>query len=58
VAIFRNFGFGILPSTFAQGISSDPLDKTVTFLVVWLIVRALPLRFLARFPRAEDVRAA
>lgn len=56
VAIFRGIGFGILPSTFAQGVSSDPLDKAVSFLVVWLIVRALPVRFLTRFPRAENVQ--
>lgn len=56
VAFFRNFGFGILPSTFAQGVSSDPLDKAISFLVVWLIVRALPWRFLARFPRAESAQ--
>jgi energy-coupling factor transport system substrate-specific component len=56
VAIFRGIGFGILPSTFAQGVSSDPLDKAVSFLVVWLIVRALPMRFLSRFPRAENVQ--
>lgn len=56
VAIFRGIGFGILPASFAQGVSSDPLDKTITYLVVWLIVRALPGRFLDRFPRAENVR--
>lgn len=55
VAIFRSFGFGILPAAFAQGVSSDPLDKAVTYVVVWLIVRALPDRFVARFPRAESV---
>ena len=55
VAMFRGIGFAILPSTFAQGISSDPLDKAITFLVVWGIVRALPARFVARFPRAESV---
>jgi energy-coupling factor transport system substrate-specific component len=49
-------GFGILPSSFAQGVSSDPLDKAISFLVVWLIVQALPMRFLARFPRAESVQ--
>jgi energy-coupling factor transport system substrate-specific component len=54
VAIFRGFGFGILPASFAQGVSSDPLDKAITFLLVWLIVRALPMRFLTRFPRAEN----
>ncbi|MFQ5855931.1 MAG: ECF transporter S component [Anaerolineae bacterium] len=56
VAIFRGMGFGILPAAFAQGVTSDPLDKAVTFLVVWLIVRGLPGRFLDRFPRAEDVQ--
>lgn len=55
VAIFRAMGFGILPSSFAQGVSSDPLDKMISFFVVFLILKALPLRFLARFPRAENV---
>ena len=56
VAIFRGMGAGVLPATFAQGISSDPLDKAITYLIVWLIVRGLPGRFLARFPRAESVK--
>jgi energy-coupling factor transport system substrate-specific component len=58
VAIFRNFGLGILPANFAQGVTSDPLDKMVSFLIVWLIVRALPMRFVARFPHAENVKPA
>ncbi len=58
VAIFRGVGFGILPSTFAQGVTSDPLDKAISFLVVWLIVQALPLRFVMRFPRAKNVKAS
>lgn len=55
-AIFRNFGLGILPAAFAQGVSSDPLDKAISFFIVWLIIMALPNRFLDRFPRAEDLR--
>jgi energy-coupling factor transport system substrate-specific component len=55
-AFFRGIGFGILPSSFAQGVSSDPLDKAISFFVVWLIIQALPMRFLARFPRAESVQ--
>ncbi len=55
-AVFRNAGFGILPSAFAQGVSSDPLDKAISFFVVWGVIRALPLRFLDRFSRAEDIR--
>ncbi len=57
-AIFRGMGLGILPASFAQGVSSDPLDKAVSFLIVWLIVRALPSRFVARFPRAASVKPA
>jgi energy-coupling factor transport system substrate-specific component len=55
-AMFRNAGLAILPASFARGVSSDPLDKTITYLVVWLIVRGLPARFVARFPRAESVQ--
>lgn len=55
-AIFRNFGLGIVPSAFAQGVSSDPLDKSISFFLVWLIIQALPARFLDRFSRAEDLR--
>lgn len=57
-AIFRNFGLGIVPSAFAQGVSSDPLDKAISFFVVWLVIQALPNRFLDRFSRAEDLRPA
>jgi energy-coupling factor transport system substrate-specific component len=56
VAFFRGIGLGILPASFAQGVSSDPLDKMITFLIVWLIVRTLPGRFAARFPAAENVQ--
>ncbi len=55
VAFFRNAGAGVLGASFAQGAVSDPLDKAITFLLVWLIVRSLPKRFLARFPRSDKV---
>ena len=55
VAFFRSAGEGVLGASFAQGAVSDPLDKAITFLLVWLIIRALPKRFLARFPGSEDV---
>lgn len=55
-AVFRNFGLGIVPSAFAQGVSSDPLDKAISFFLVWLIITGLPARFLDRFSRAEDLR--
>ncbi|HEX9797127.1 MAG TPA: hypothetical protein VGA52_09075 [Anaerolineales bacterium] len=56
VAAFRQMGLDVLGASMAQGVASDPLDKAITFFIVWLIVRALPGRFLARFPRAENVQ--
>lgn len=56
VAAFRQAGLDVLGASMAQGVASDPLDKIITFLIVWLIVRGLPARFLARFPRAENVQ--
>lgn len=50
VAIFRASGNGILESVFAQGVTSDPFDKMTSFLLVWLIIQALPRRLLLRFP--------
>jgi energy-coupling factor transport system substrate-specific component len=55
VAVYRGIGLNILPAAFAQGVSSDPLDKLVSFLLVWAILRALPKRFLLRFPNGQAV---
>lgn len=48
VAAFRASGGGILSSVLAQGSVSDPFDKMLSFMVVWLILRALPARFKSR----------
>ena len=58
VAAFRASGAGILESTFAQGVVSDPFDKMTSFLLVWLIVQSLPRRLLARFPNTQAVEPA
>ncbi len=58
VAALRASGAGIMQATFGQGIVSDPIDKLVSFLVVWLIVLALPVRFKARFPQADKLPGA
>ncbi|NWG19025.1 MAG: ECF transporter S component [Chloroflexi bacterium] len=49
VATFQNLGASVLGASFAQGAVSDPLDKTITYLIVWAIVIALPRRLIARF---------
>ena len=48
VAAFRASGGGILASVMAQGSVSDPFDKMLSFMVVWLILQYLPARFKAR----------
>ena len=47
VAAFRASGAGILSSVMAQGAVSDPFDKMTSYMIVWLILRALPARFKA-----------
>ncbi|MBX3047396.1 MAG: hypothetical protein KF698_10400 [Anaerolineales bacterium] len=49
VAAFRAAGLDALLSNVAQGTFSDPLDKLVTFVVVWSLLLALPAREKARF---------
>lgn len=55
VAAFRQAGADIQTATFQQGLLSDPVDKLVTFFVVYLIVQALSRRVVARFPQGERV---
>lgn len=49
VAAFRASGMDALFSNVAQGTMSDPLDKMITFLLVWAVLLALPQRLKARF---------
>ncbi|HET9224240.1 MAG TPA: hypothetical protein VFO07_17135 [Roseiflexaceae bacterium] len=58
VAAFRASGNGILESTFAQGVVSDPFDKMTSFLLVWLIIQSLPRRLLARFPNTQGTEVS
>ncbi len=53
VAIFRTLGLGVLQSALAQGLTSDPLDKTISFTVVFLILGALPVTVRTMYSRGE-----
>lgn len=55
-AAFRSQGISTLAANFLQGLATDPLDKAISFFVVYLILRALPARYIDRFSRAEDIR--
>jgi energy-coupling factor transport system substrate-specific component len=58
VALYRAAGLDALGANVAQGITSDPLDKLLTFEVVWILLLALPQRFKARFGNNEPAALA
>ena len=49
VIFFRSVGNNILQSVFYQGLSSDPIDKAISYLIVFSLLKRLPARILARF---------
>jgi len=51
VALFRTLGLGVFQSVLAQGLTSDPLDKTISFTVVFVILSALPITVRTLFSR-------
>ena len=55
VLYFRSVGNTLLQSVLYQGLSSDPVDKTVTYLIVFFICRNLPFRLLQRFRGGNNV---
>ncbi len=57
VALFRTLGLGVFGSALAQGLTSDPLDKTISYTVVFLILGALPVAVRTMFSRGESTVA-
>ena len=53
VATFQKAGSDLGTAVLKQGLLSDPIDKTLTFFVVFAILGALSRRFVARFPQGE-----
>jgi len=53
VAVFRQSGSDISTATFQQGLLSDPVDKLVTFMIVYVILISMARRTKARFPQGE-----
>lgn len=54
VAAFQQAGDDLSSAVLKQGLLSDPIDKTLTFFVVFAILGALSRRFVARFPQGEQ----
>jgi len=53
VAAFQQAGSSLINAVFQQGLLQDPIDKTIEFLVVFLLLQTLSRRFSARFPQGE-----
>ncbi len=53
VAAFQQAGSDLGTAVLQQGLLSDPIDKTIEFLIVYVILQALSRRFVARFPQGE-----
>ncbi len=53
VAAFQQAGNTLGEAVLKQGLLSDPIDKTLTFFIVFAILGALSRRFVARFPQGE-----
>lgn len=53
VAALRQGGADVYNASLGQGLFSDPIDKTITSFVVFVVLLGLSRRFLARFPMGE-----
>jgi energy-coupling factor transport system substrate-specific component len=55
VLYFRSVGNTLLNSVVYQGLTSDPADKLVSFLIVYFLTKSLPQRLLSRLRGAANV---
>jgi energy-coupling factor transport system substrate-specific component len=58
VSLYRTLGLNVFTSVFAQGLTSDPLDKTISYTVVYLILAALPVTVRTMYSRGESTVAS
>ncbi|MHB8673162.1 MAG: hypothetical protein ACYDAK_05725 [Candidatus Limnocylindrales bacterium] len=55
VAALRQGGADVYNATLGQGLFSDPIDKTITSFVVFIVLSSLSTRVVARFPLGERI---
>jgi energy-coupling factor transport system substrate-specific component len=53
VVAFREMTNNVFTAVLGQGIVSDPLDKTITYIVVWAILLAVPVTTKTIFNQGE-----
>lgn len=57
VAALRQGGADVFAASLGQGLFSDPIDKTITSFVVFIILTSISTRVIARFPNGERLTA-
>ena len=55
VAALRQGGQDVFNASLGQGFFSDPIDKTITSFVVFIVLSSLSRRVIARFPLGERI---
>ncbi|HLY13835.1 MAG TPA: hypothetical protein VKR24_05755 [Candidatus Limnocylindrales bacterium] len=55
VAALRQGGSDVIHASLGQGLFSDPIDKTITSFVVFIILARMSRRIIARFPNGEHL---
>lgn len=50
VLYFRAIGKSIIQSAFLQGLAADPVDKAVSYLIVYFLLTRIPRSILIRLP--------
>ena len=53
IAAFRQAGADLQQAVLGQSLISDPIDKVVSYFVVYLILGAMATRLVARFPQGD-----
>ncbi|MFV2062836.1 MAG: hypothetical protein ACC726_04895 [Chloroflexota bacterium] len=53
IAAFRQAGADLEQAVLAQSLISDPIDKVISYFVVYLVLGAMAVRTKARFPQGE-----
>ena len=53
VALFRQAGADLYQAVLGQSLVSDSIDKVITYFVVYLVIGAMAVRLIARFPQGE-----
>ncbi|MFN8494033.1 MAG: ECF transporter S component [Caldilineaceae bacterium] len=48
-------GRGLIESVLTTNFIFEPIDKVATSLLAWFIIKGLSVRYVSRFPRAENV---